>query len=166
MEFMHFEGIIHQTTCIDSPQHNGVAERKNRHLLEFTRSLLIGVLWGKALNSVAYLINRIPSNVLNFLRPLDALSVHCARSPVVLLAPRIFGCVVYVHLHPRQQTKLESRALKCVFVGYGNNQKGYKCYDPTTQRLHVSMDITFHEKELFYMAPILNFHFRGTIQKK
>jgi hypothetical protein len=34
-------GIIHQTTCVDTPQQNGVAERKNRHLLKVTRSLML-----------------------------------------------------------------------------------------------------------------------------
>ena len=96
--------------------------------MEVTQSLLIGghvpiYLWGEALNSAVYLINGMPSSVLNFRRPLDVLSDHCTLPPVVLLAPRIFGCVVYVHLHPRQRTKLESRALKCVFVGCGNNKK-------------------------------------------
>jgi hypothetical protein len=33
--------IIHRITCADTPQHNGVAERKNQHLLEVTRSLMI-----------------------------------------------------------------------------------------------------------------------------
>ena len=41
-DFMESSGIIHQTSCPNTPQQNGVAERKNRHLLEVTRSLLIG----------------------------------------------------------------------------------------------------------------------------
>ena len=40
--FMKSIGILHQISCPNSPQQNGVAERKNRHLLEVTRSLLIG----------------------------------------------------------------------------------------------------------------------------
>ena len=40
--FMKSIGILHQTSCPNSPQKNGVAKRKNRHLLEVTRSLLIG----------------------------------------------------------------------------------------------------------------------------
>ena len=154
-EFMHSVGVIHQTTCSYSPQQNGVAERKNRHILEITRSLLIGGhvpthSWGEALNSAVYLINRTPSSVLNFRKPLDALSDHCTLPPVVLLAPRVFGCVVYVHIHPHQRSKLDSRALKCVFVGYGMNQKGYRCYHSSSRKFYVSLDVVFHEKELFY----------------
>ena len=110
---MHLAGVIHQTTCLYSPQQNGVVERKNKHLLEITWSLLVGRhvsshLLGEALNSTVYLIKRTPSSVLNFRRPLDALLDHGTLPPVVLLAPRIFGCMVYVYLHPHQRTKLES----------------------------------------------------------
>ena len=79
--FMKSIGFLHQTSCPNSPPQNGVAKRKNRHLLEVTRSLLIGgkilsYLWGEALSSIIYLINRVPPSVLNFKRPLDALSHH------------------------------------------------------------------------------------------
>ncbi|BAT99077.1 hypothetical protein VIGAN_10045600, partial [Vigna angularis var. angularis] len=97
-------------------------ERKNRHILGVTRSLLIdgnvpSHLWGEAVSSAVYLINRTPSSVLNFRRPFDVLSDHCILPPIVYLPPHIFGCVIYVHLHPHQRTKLEERAIKCVFVG-------------------------------------------------
>ena len=53
-EFEHFlssNGIEHQTTCVNTPEQNGVAERKNRHLLEVARSLMFTMnvpkfLWG------------------------------------------------------------------------------------------------------------------------
>jgi len=41
-DFFHSKGIIHQTSCPETPQQNGVAERKNRQLLEVIRSLMIG----------------------------------------------------------------------------------------------------------------------------
>ena len=55
-----------------------------------------------------------------------------------------------MHLYPHQRTKLESRAMKCVFVGYNTTQKGYKVYHPSTKIFFVSMDVTFHEHELFF----------------
>jgi len=60
---MNFNGILHQTTCPYSPQQNEVAKRKNRHILEVTRLLLIdgnvpSHLWGEAVSSTVYLINR------------------------------------------------------------------------------------------------------------
>ncbi|KAK3020172.1 hypothetical protein RJ639_046980 [Escallonia herrerae] len=62
-QYLKAHGIIHQTTCSNTPQQNGVAERKNRHLLDVVRASLIEAhlplsYWGEALISAAYLINR------------------------------------------------------------------------------------------------------------
>ena len=62
--------ILHQTSCVDTPAHNGVAERKNRHLLETVRALLFQMhvpkhLWVDAVSTACFLINRMPSLVLN-----------------------------------------------------------------------------------------------------
>ena len=67
-----------------------------------------------------------------------------------MLPPRVFGSVAYVHIPKIHQTKLDPYAIKCVFLGYGNQQKGYRCYDPTTRRLYTTMDVTFLETEIFF----------------
>ena len=41
--FYQLMGLFIKKTCVDTPQQNGVAERKNRHLLEVARSLLFSV---------------------------------------------------------------------------------------------------------------------------
>lgn len=69
--FLHDHGIIHQTTCVDTPQKNGAAKQRNRHLLEVTWSLMIDMHgpksnWGDALLATTYLINRMPSCVTDF----------------------------------------------------------------------------------------------------
>ena len=56
------KGMIHQSSCTDTPQQNGVAERKNKHLLEVARALLITnkvpkYLWGGIILTTTYLIN-------------------------------------------------------------------------------------------------------------
>lgn len=58
-------GIVHQTSCPYSPRQNGTTERKNRHLLEVIRALMLSMnvpshFWGDALLSSSYLINRMP----------------------------------------------------------------------------------------------------------
>ena len=63
-KYLEEHGIIHQTTCSNTPQQNGVAEQKNRHLLEVVRASLIAAkilisYWGEAITSTAYLINRV-----------------------------------------------------------------------------------------------------------
>ena len=59
--YFHAYGIIHQTSCVNSPQHNGMAVRKNRHLLEVARSLLFAMhvpesFWGDSCSysSISY----------------------------------------------------------------------------------------------------------------
>ncbi|CAL2259667.1 unnamed protein product [Prunus armeniaca] len=69
-------GIIHETTCPQTPQQNGVAERKNRHLLETARALLICAHvprhhWDYAIVTTVHLINRMSSGVLTFKTPLQ-----------------------------------------------------------------------------------------------
>ena len=60
------DGTIHQSSCTDTPQQNGVAERKHRHLVETARSMLLSsevpsMFWGEAILTAAYVINRIPT---------------------------------------------------------------------------------------------------------
>ena len=165
---MESHGTIHQTTCVDTPQQNGVAERKNRHLLEVVRASLIAAkmplfFWGEALVSAVYLINRIPSSAIGFKTPFQVLNEMVAAPNVPNLPPHIFGCVVFVHLH-KQQNKLAPRALRCVFVGYAAHQKEYRCYHPPSKRLFVTMDVVFHEDTL-YFSPEHKFYGKNN-QKK
>ncbi|KAL6294169.1 hypothetical protein ACE6H2_002311 [Prunus campanulata] len=159
--YFKMHGIIHETTCPQTPQQNGVAERKNRHLLETARALLIGAHvprhhWDDAIVTSVYLINRMPSKVLDFRTPLQALAQHGPLPSVQMLPPRIFGCVAFVHLHKNQRGKLDPCALRCVFVGYAAHQKGYRCYHPSSRRTYVTLDVTFMESEMFFHDPVSN----------
>ena len=67
-DYFTSHGIIHQTSCTDTPQQNGVAERKTRRLLDIARSLLFSVsapksYWGDAVLTNTYLINRLPTRI-------------------------------------------------------------------------------------------------------
>jgi hypothetical protein len=82
--------------------------------------------WGDALLTATYLINRMPSPVSDFKSPLEVLSLPFSTSKGVSL--KVFCCVCFAHIHGLARSKLDPRALKCVFVGYFPTQKGYKCY--------------------------------------
>ena len=143
------QGIIHISSCVDTPQQNGVAERKNRHLLEVARSLMFSTnvpkhFWGKAVLTAAYLINRMPSRVLKFQTPYQTLLTAFPNTKLLSdLEPKIFGCSVFVHVHQTHRSKLDPRSIKCIFIGYSSNHKGYKCYSPTTKRVYHSLDVIF-----------------------
>ncbi|RVX20036.1 Retrovirus-related Pol polyprotein from transposon RE2 [Vitis vinifera] len=74
--------------------------------------------------------------------------------------PKIFGCSVFVHINQQHRSKLDPRSLKCIFLGYSSNQKGYKCYSPITRKFYNSMDVTFLKPSLTIPKTI----FRGRIQ--
>ncbi|RVW78470.1 Retrovirus-related Pol polyprotein from transposon RE1 [Vitis vinifera] len=93
-KYLEGHDIIHQTTCSNTPQQNGVAERKNRHLLGVVRASLIATktpisYWGEAITSAAYLINRVPSNSINFQTPLQALTNAVVAPTIPNLPPRV-----------------------------------------------------------------------------
>nr|GEX81879.1 retrovirus-related Pol polyprotein from transposon TNT 1-94 [Tanacetum cinerariifolium] len=60
---------------------------------------------------------------------------------------RVFGCPVYVHV---TEGKLVSRAVKCIFLGYGFGVKGYRvwCPDPKYRKIIHSRDVTFNEDDI------------------
>ena len=53
-------------------------------------------------------------------------------------------------LYKHQLTKLTSRALQCVFVGYALHKKGCRCYHPSTRRMFITMDVVFHEDSMHF----------------
>jgi hypothetical protein len=125
-----FESKVYTKPRVDTPQQNGVTERKNRHLLEVNGFLMLemhvpNTYWGDALLTTTYLINRMPSRALDFKTPLKVLSPSFSTSKVV--SPKVFYCVCFVHVHGPAKSRLDPQALKCVFVGYSPTQNGYKC---------------------------------------
>jgi len=117
-------GIFHQNSCLYAPQQNGVAERKNRHLLEVARAMMITMnvphsYWGEAVLIAAYLINRLPSKALQFQTHLSILcTIYPTISTILSIAPKVFGCIVYVYNNALSRTKLDPKVTKCIFVGY------------------------------------------------
>ena len=57
----------------------------------------------------------------------------------------MFDCACWPNLHPYNSKKLEFRSKQCVFLGYSNLHKGYKCLDPTQGRVYISRDVVFDE---------------------
>ena len=62
-------GIIHEVTTPYTPQHNGLAERRNITILDMARSMLKQnklphSFWGEAVSTTTYLLNRCPTKRL------------------------------------------------------------------------------------------------------
>jgi len=141
-------GIKHFTTTPYSPQQNGVVERRNQTVIEMARCMLKSMnvpseLWGEAVCTAVYILNRSPTKSLNNMTPFEAW--HGKKPKVNHL--RTFGCVAHVKLIGLGLKKLSDRSKKMVFIGYESGTKGYRFYDPTTKRLVVSRDVIFDEKQ-------------------
>ena len=93
----------------------------------------------------------MPSKVLSFVTPLQKFQEFFPHSRLGAHFPLcVFGSTVFVHTHGPKRNKFDPRALKCVFLVYSSTQKGYKCYDPISQKLYVSLDVTFFEHTPYY----------------
>jgi transposase InsO family protein len=144
--FLTERGIKHQCTVPYTPQQNGVAERKNRSLMEMARCMvksqaLPHSFWLEAVMCAAYVLNRCPTKALQSITPYEAW--HDRKPSVAHL--RVFGCLAYALVPEQHRKKLDDKAVKCIFVGYSSESKGYRLYHPQTKRILVSRDVVFVE---------------------
>ena len=113
-------GIIHQTSCVDTPSPNGVVEKKNRRLLKAAQALLFQMnvlqhFWVNVISTACFFINIMPSSVLNWATPYHQLFLNKLLFPIDL---KVFGCTCFVRdVHP-QVSKLDPKSLKHIFMGY------------------------------------------------
>ena len=149
--FLSDKGIIHQKSCPHTPQQNRIAERKNRHILETIHALLVESLvppqfWCEAAHTAIHIINRLPTSVLHKISPYECLFRHSPSYSHL----RVFGCLYFVHLPSIERNKLSPQAVRCMFLGYSDDHKGFLCYDPKDRRLRTSRNVVFLEHIPFY----------------
>ncbi|RVX23060.1 Retrovirus-related Pol polyprotein from transposon TNT 1-94 [Vitis vinifera] len=134
-------GIVPQYTMPGSPSMNGVAERRNRTLKDMVRSMishstLPEKLWGEALKTAAYILNRVPTKA-------------AAKTPYELWTGRkpslkhfhIWGCPAEARPYKPHEKKLDSKTVSSYFIGYAERSRGFKFYDPAIR------NIVFEEEE-------------------
>lgn len=97
--------------------------------------------WTFTFHTTTFLINRMPTTVLNFQSLFEAL-FHLAPNYLKL---KIFGCLCYPYLRPYTSHKLQPRSHPCVFIGYLTEYNAYKCYDPETNKIYTSRHVVFVE---------------------
>ncbi|PKI41979.1 hypothetical protein CRG98_037597 [Punica granatum] len=144
-DFLKEHGIVSQFTPPGTPQLNGVSERRNSTLLDMVRSMMSYTdlsisMWGYALQTACYLLNRIPSKSIST----TPYEIWNGRTPS-LKHVKIWGCPAFTK---KQKTdKLETRSEKGRFVGYPSDRLGYYFYFPIEQRVVISRDVIFLEKQ-------------------
>ncbi|KAL2251279.1 UNVERIFIED_CONTAM: Retrovirus-related Pol polyprotein from transposon TNT 1-94 [Sesamum indicum] len=139
--------IYRPMTTPYSPQQNGVAERKNRTILNMVRSMLESKnmpnkYWVEAVSCAVYLMNRCHTKSIRGITPQEAWSVY--KPSVSHL--RVFGSIAYMHIPNVKRTKLDNKSEKYLFIGYDQSSKGYKLHKPITGNIVISRDVEFDEE--------------------
>ncbi|KAJ0509944.1 putative RNA-directed DNA polymerase [Helianthus annuus] len=145
-DFCDVHGIKRQLTAAYTPQQNGVAERRNKTLMNMVRCLLIEKqmpkwFWTEAANWACHILNRCVTSALEDRIPEE---VWSGNKPNVDYF-KIFGCIGYVHVPSQLRTKLDNKSHKCIFLGISKESKAYKLYDPVQQKIVISRDVIFEE---------------------
>lgn len=145
--YLNQHGVIFRQTCPYTSEQNGIVERKHRHVVETGLTLLAQagmpfIYWTEVLSTAVHLINRLPTQVLNYLSPFEAL--YNIKPNYTHF--KIFGCLCYRYIRPYNSHKTEFRSSPCVFLGYSPRHKGFKCLH-SFGKIYISRHVNFDEKQ-------------------
>lgn len=120
----------------------------NRTLIERVRCLLHDAklprrFWAEALSTAAHVINLSPSVPLQG----DVPDKVRFGKDVSYDHLRVFDCKAFVHIPKDERSKLDAKTRQCIFIGYGQDEFGYRLYDPVKRNLMRSRDVMFIEDQ-------------------
>ena len=147
-KFCNHHGISRQLTTTYTPQQNGVAERKNRTIINMVKSMLsekqvLKKFCPKAVNWTTHVLNRSPTLVVKEMTPVEAWS---DVKPNVNYF-QVFGCIGHVHVPYNLRKKLNDKSFQCVLLGMSEESKAYRLYNPISENIVTSRDVVFDEDE-------------------
>ena len=124
---------------------NGIAEHRNRTLQGMVRSMMIEsslhiILWGEALKTAIYLLNRIPTKA-TIKTPYE---LWTGRKPS-LKHLHVWGCPAQVRPYFPKERKLDSRTISSYFVENLEKSRGFMSYDPSTRGIFETGNAHFFE---------------------
>lgn len=156
-DYLKKMGIIHQKTNPYSPEQNGLCERMNRTLIEKARCLLFDAgldkeFWAEAINTAVYLQNRIVKSGLNHCTPFELWT----GSKPNLSHLRIFGSTVMKHIPKEKRHKWDKKSEQTILVGYPEDIKGYRLYNPSTRAIVTSRDVIFIKEKLPHQESMID----------
>ena len=102
--------------------------------------------WDHAFLTATYLINRLPTSVLANKSPFFLLHLQFPDYKFL----KSFGCACFPFLRPYNSHKFDFHSKECVFLGYSNSHKGYKCLD-ASGRIFISKGVVFNEVKFPYL---------------
>lgn len=148
-DFCKCNGIFIDYTIPYTPELNGTAERVNRTIVEKARTMLIEAnmpkeYWSEAIYTAVYLMNRSITSCVKDKTPAEIW--YNVKPNIANL--RIFGCTVFYHVPKQLRSKLDEKAKKGVFLGYGCN--GYRILDVEKKCIVLTRDIKSNENDFIF----------------
>jgi hypothetical protein len=148
-EFVNFckdVGIKRELTTPYNPQQNGVAEQKNRTILEAVKTMIHDqdlpmCLWAEAAMAVVYVQNRLSHSAIGLKTPKE---MFIGKKPEVSHL-KIFGFPLFIHIPKEKRKKLDLSGKKEIFVGNYEVSKAFRIYIPGQHHIEISRDVTFDE---------------------
>lgn len=145
-QFCRDHGIKRQLTAAYSPQQNGIAERRNRTIMNMVRCLLSEkelprTFWPDAARWTTYILNRSVTKAIKDKVPEERWT---GMKPNVSYF-RVFGSIAHVHIPVQKRIKLDDRSHKCILLGVSEESKAYRLYDPIAKKITISRDVIFEE---------------------
>jgi hypothetical protein len=145
-KYLQDKGIKHEMTTPDTSQHNRVAERMSRTLLDKVRAMLIDAklpepYWYDALRYAVHIHNVTPTRALVYMTPEEAWG---GNKPDISNL-RIFGSQAFMHIPTAQRGKLSVCSLVCTFIGFACQQKSYRLIHRQKHKFFESRDVIFNE---------------------
>ncbi|GJZ52990.1 putative ribonuclease H-like domain-containing protein [Tanacetum coccineum] len=145
-QFCEIKGIKREFSVARTPQQNGVAERKNRTLIEAARTMLVDsklptTFWAEAVNTACYVLNRVLVIKPHNKTPYELIR---GRTPLIdFMKP--FGCPVTI-LNTRDHLgKFDGKADEGFFVGYSVVSKAMRVFNKRTKIVEETLNIRFLE---------------------
>ncbi|KAI3740618.1 hypothetical protein L2E82_31087 [Cichorium intybus] len=129
----------------------------NRTIVEKVRCMISAAklpkpFWGEAVLTACYLINRSPSVPLNFEVP----EKIWTGKDITYSHLRVFGCKAFAHVSSQLRKKLDLKSTPCIFIGYGDEEFGYRLWDPELKKVIRSRDVIFYEDQYYDFKASIN----------
>ncbi|GJR44717.1 putative ribonuclease H-like domain-containing protein [Tanacetum coccineum] len=142
------KGIKREFSVARTPQQNGVAERKNRTLIEAARTMLADSLlpipfWAEAVNTACYVLNRVLVTKPQNKTPYELL---IGKSPSISFM-RPFGCPLTILNTLDSLGKFDGKSDEGYLLGYSTSSKAFRVYNKRTKRVEENLHINFLEDQ-------------------
>ena len=143
---LEHEGITRETSTSYTPQQNGYVERDNRTICEAARSMLHLYdlplkLWAESIHTAVYILNRTINHQVGYKTPYEL----WFNSKPSVSHFKTFGTLAYIFIDKSQRTKFQPKGSRVIFVGYSNTSKGWRFWNPLTDKITESSDVIFDE---------------------